>query len=69
MTHPKIKSVLAIENHILVIEFDNNQKKRYDIKPLLEKEMFSPLKNQILYTLLGLQKKLRWIKLSNLFQN
>ena len=56
MTHPKIKSVLAIENHFLVIEFDNNQKKRYDIKPLLEKEMFSPLKNQILFKTVIVEK-------------
>lgn len=49
MKFPKVKSALAIDNHILVVEFDNNQKKKYDITPLLSKEMFSPLKNPILF--------------------
>ena len=45
MKHPKILSAVTIDDHTLVIEFDNNQKKKYDITPLLKKEMFSPLKN------------------------
>ena len=49
MKHPKVQSAMAVDDHILVIEFDNKQKKKYDITPLLEKEMFSPLKNPALF--------------------
>ena len=45
MKYPKIKSVVVIDDHTLVIKFDNEQKKKYDITPLLGKEMFTPLKN------------------------
>jgi len=49
MKHPKVQSAMAVDDHILVIEFDNKQKKKYDITPLLEKEMFSPLKKPALF--------------------
>jgi len=49
MNYPKIQSVKAIDSHILIIEFNNRQKKKYDITPLLEKEMFAPLKNVALF--------------------
>jgi hypothetical protein len=45
MSYPKVQSAKAINDHTLLIEFDNRQKKTYDISPLLEKEMFLPLKN------------------------
>ena len=45
MKYPKIKNAQAIDNRHLLIEFDNNEKKRYDILPLLEYEMFKPLRN------------------------
>lgn len=45
MRHPKINSAKAVDDHTLLIEFDNSSKKLYDIRPLLEKEMFFPLKN------------------------
>ena len=45
MKYPKISSVVAMDNHTLLIEFDNQQKKKYDVKPLLKKEMFCALKN------------------------
>ncbi|WP_305909460.1 DUF2442 domain-containing protein [Methylomarinum sp. Ch1-1] len=45
MRYPKVKSALAIDNHTLVVEFDNNQKKKYDVTPLLNKDMFYPLNN------------------------
>ena len=45
MRHPKVKLVSVINDRMLLIEFDNNQKKKYDLTPLLTKEMFSPLKN------------------------
>lgn len=49
MKYPRIQSAKAIDDHTLVIEFDNKQKKKYDVTPLLEKEMFSPLKNPALF--------------------
>jgi hypothetical protein len=49
MNIPKIKSAEAIDNHTLVVVFDNNQKKKYDITPLLNNEMFSPLRNNALF--------------------
>lgn len=49
MNVPKIKSAIAIDERTMLIEFDNQQKKKYDITPLLEKEMFSPLNNPALF--------------------
>ncbi len=49
MNHPKINSAKAINDRILLVEFDNAEKKVYDITPLLEKEMFSPLKNSAFF--------------------
>jgi hypothetical protein len=45
MQNPKVNSAKAIDDHTLLIEFDNSAKKLYDIRPLLEKEMFLPLRN------------------------
>ena len=56
MKYPKVQSAFAIDDHTLVIEFDNKQKKKYDIKPLLEKEMFAPLKNQALFKAVQVEK-------------
>lgn len=56
MQYPKIKSVLAINNHILIVEFDNNQKRKYDITPLLSKEMFYPLKNPALFKTVSVEQ-------------
>lgn len=49
MTYPKIQTAKAIDNRILVIRFTNGQQKKYDITPLLEREMFAPLKNPALF--------------------
>ncbi len=45
MKYPKILSASAIDSRTLLLEFDNKEKKKYDITPLLKKEMFFPLKN------------------------
>jgi hypothetical protein len=45
MKYPKIQSAHAISNHVLSVEFNNGEQKRYDILPLLKKEMFLPLQN------------------------
>ncbi|MGZ8190607.1 MAG: type II restriction endonuclease [Methylococcaceae bacterium] len=49
MNCPKIKSVKVISEHTLLVEFNNQQKRQYDVKPLFFKEMFSPLKNADLF--------------------
>ncbi len=45
MNVPKVQTAQALDDRTLLIEFDNQQKKKYDITPLLENDMFSPLKN------------------------
>jgi hypothetical protein len=54
--YPKINSAKAIDNHTLLIEFDNSAKKIYDITPLLEKEMFLPLKNSAFFRNVQIEK-------------
>jgi len=49
MNYPKIQSAKAFDAHTLIIEFSNQQKKKYDITPLLNKDMFAPLKNKALF--------------------
>jgi len=56
MNYPKIKLVKALENYQLIVEFDNNQQKKYDVTPLLEKSMFSPLKNLAFFKSVQVEK-------------
>ncbi len=49
MQYPRIKSASAIDNHTLMVEFDNNEMKKYDVSPLLNKDMFAPLKDPALF--------------------
>ena len=49
MKYPKVKSVEAIDDRRLMVEFDNQRWKKYDITPLLERDMFSPLKQPALF--------------------
>ena len=49
MRYPKVKSASALDDHTLLVEFDNNRKKTYDITALLHKDMFSPLRNPALF--------------------
>ena len=49
MNYPKVHSAKALDRHTLLIEFDNNEKKLYDVAPLLSREMFAPLKNYSLF--------------------
>lgn len=48
MNCPKVRSVKAADHHILIVEFDNNEKRQYDVTPLL-KEIFAPLKNSAFF--------------------
>jgi hypothetical protein len=45
MKVPKIVSAEAIDDWTLIVEFNNGDRKQYNISKLLEKSMFSPLKN------------------------
>lgn len=47
--YAKIISVQAIDNHTLVVEFENQQRRKYDVIPLLEREMFADLKNSAFF--------------------
>lgn len=49
MHTPKIKTAVALNDHTLLIEFDNQQRKTYDVTPLLSLPMFEPLKNKLLF--------------------
>jgi len=49
MQYPRVISAQAIDNHTLLVEFDNAEKKQYDITPLLGKEAFAPLKDPALF--------------------
>ena len=49
MPYPKIQSVEAFDDHTLLVTFDNTEVKTYDVTPLLEKDMFAPLKNPALF--------------------
>ena len=56
MNHPKINSARAINDYTLLVEFDNTERKIYDITPLLEKEMFLPLKNRAFFQNVQVEK-------------
>ena len=45
----KIRSVKPLEGYKLLIGFSTGEKKVYDVSPLLEKPLFSPLKNIALF--------------------
>lgn len=60
MKYPKIRSAKAIDDRTLVIEFDNKEKKKYDITSLLEKEIFDPLNNSAFFQ--GGARGARWLR-------
>ena len=45
MKYPIIKSVSVIGKHTLLVGFSDGEQRRYDVSPLLGREMFSALKN------------------------
>lgn len=45
MQPPRIKKVKAKDDRYLIVEFDNHVTKRYDVRPLLSREMFHLLKD------------------------
>jgi hypothetical protein len=45
MKPPKIVAAQAIDDVTLVVEFSNHDRKQYSVADLLDKPMFSPLRN------------------------
>ena len=45
MKIPKIQDIKILNEHLMLVEFSDGSKKRYDISPLLKKDMFAPLRN------------------------
>ena len=56
MQYPRIQSVKAVDDHILIVEFKDHQKRQYDITSLLDKDMFSPLKNPAFFKNVQVEK-------------
>ncbi len=44
-----IKSVIPLDNFILLLEFNNEEKRIFDVKPLFDKPVFQPLKDLELF--------------------
>ena len=53
---PKIIAVHQIDNYELIIEFSNHEYRQYDVKPLLEKAMFEPLKNRAFFNAVKIEQ-------------
>lgn len=49
MQFPKVQAVSATGGHILVVAFTDGSQKYYDVLPLMEKEMFAPLRNEAFF--------------------
>ncbi|MEL7141009.1 MAG: DUF2442 domain-containing protein [Cyanobacteria bacterium J06643_4] len=45
MQCPRIIDAKIIDRYMMVVHFSNQESKVYDVRPLLEKEMFAPLRN------------------------
>jgi len=45
----QIIKVKALNNYNLLLKFDNGEIKIFDVKPLLDKPVFQPLKNKNLF--------------------
>ena len=45
MLYPKIISAKVVDKYTLLVNFSNGQSRKYNIKKLLDKPMFLPLKN------------------------
>jgi len=47
--NPRVKSVNAVQDYVLEIVFNNNEKKVFDVKPFLNFGLFSELKDIIMF--------------------
>lgn len=44
--NPRVKAVKAENNHILLLEFANAEKKRFDVSPYIGKGIFASLSDE-----------------------
>ena len=44
--NPRVKSVKAENDHNLLLEFANGEKKRFDVSPYIGKGVFAPLSDE-----------------------
>ena len=44
--NPRVKSVKAEGNYVLLLEFVNGEKKRFDVSPYIGKGVFAPLSDE-----------------------
>ncbi len=56
MNPPKIVSVEPLDNYHLLIEFDNKEKKRYNVAPLFSNATFAPLRDNTLFNAVKIDK-------------
>jgi len=56
MKYPRVESVKVFSPYTLEVVFSNNEKKRYNLEPLLKKGMFLPLKNLTLLKTVEVEK-------------
>ena len=47
--YPKVKAVRPLADKMLLVEFDNGVTKVYDCKPLLDSEVFAPLRDEAVF--------------------
>ena len=47
--YPGVVSVKALEDHKLLLDFDNNERRLFDLKPVLDFGRFSELKDEKLF--------------------
>jgi len=47
--YPKVKAVRPLAGMRLLVEFDNGVTKVYDCKPLLDSEVFEPLRDEAVF--------------------
>jgi hypothetical protein len=50
MMNPYVKRVKTLENYRLMLWFENEEQKVFDLKPYLDKGIFSQLKNSSLFS-------------------
>ena len=47
--YPSLKNVVVLSDHLLELEYDNNEKRIYDFKPNLNHSFFKELQNPALF--------------------
>ena len=48
---PRVVSVVVLPNHLLLLQFDNGEKREYDFTPHLKFPVYSPLRNEEVFRL------------------